>query len=230
MSSDIMTPCTGIVGNDPIVVTNVYVPVGGGTGPGGENGAIIDAFNMETGEFCDDTFVTVSPDANGNLTSQGNVLGWVNSEANVENITAYNHILPSDKYFQKWDIVEGTGDSSDTASLAVLTVGKNTNPYAFAFYSKPAKSSRFWENKPDIIDRPVKDLGAEIIKWKDAAGEGDPWRNYVVDPAEKLKMQTLIDKVSALEQQVKQLGQSFIKIQERPAVGKEIAEKGATRG
>ncbi len=229
ISSNILAPCSGTVGAADIIVTNVYVP-SGGTGPQGENGAIIDAFNAETGEFCDDTFVTVSPDETGNLTTSGNVLGWVNSEANNETIIAFGHITPSNVYFQKWEIVEGTGDGTDSASGSSLTVGINTNPYAFAFYhNQKALFKEFKDfkeiEKPHILDNPVKDLGAEIPKLKDS--EGDPWGYLnVIDPALRASLKIFTDKLSALEKQVKELGQSFIRIQERPDVGKKLGQGG----
>jgi len=232
ISTNIMAPCSGTVGTSPILVTNVYIPPGG-TGPGGESGAIIDAFNAETGQFCDDTFVTVSPDSGGNLTSSGNVYGWVSSQGGDETITAYTHIMPSDMYFHDWQIVEGTGTSADNASGAALTVGAGTNPYAFAFYGRQQKSfykdikdlmKEWLADKPVTIDSPRKDLASELPKWKDAAGEGDPWKN-IGGPVEQT-IQGLVDKVSNLEQQIKEMGQSFIRIQERPVVGKEIAAQG----
>jgi hypothetical protein len=226
-----MSPCAGTVGAVDIVVLNVYVPAGG-TGPGGANGAVIDAFNIETGEFCNDDFVTVSPDADGSLTNSGNVLGWVNTQASNETITALGHISPSNMYFKKWEIVDGASQTNHA-----LAVAKNSNTYAFAFYGniikqffkelkehiKEFKEHKEWLiDKPVIVDTPVKQVPE--IKDPKLIREGDPWGRDVWDPGEKLKIQTLIDKISSLEANVKMMGQSFIKTADRPNVGKEISK------
>jgi len=240
-STDLNNPCQGTVGSSPINVLNVYIPFGGGTGPGGENGAIIDAFNEETGSFCDDTFVTVSPDASGELTNSGNVYGWVASAA-TETIHALPHISPSAIYFHAWEIIEGTGNATDSVSGADLTVGKKTNPYAFAFYGvrhkehmkdfKDLKEAKDKENYKD-------NLQGEKIQQADNFAGKVPYDNLkrigdvidqgggdVVNPATQVILEQFKDKISSLENQISKMGKTFIKVQERPAVGKEIAKKG----
>lgn len=220
ISTDILSPCAGTVGTEDVVVLNVYVPAGGGTGPAGENGAVIDAFNVETGNFCDDDFVTVVPDSGGALTTSGNVLGWVNSQGGNLTVTAYSYISPSNKYFQRWEIVPGTGNATDSVSGSALMVGQNTNPFAFAFYTGPKKN--FFK---EFLEKPRKDLEKEIPKnWKDAAYEFRPWDIYS-NPVDE-RITGLIEKISGLEKQIQTLGQAFIRLQERPEVGKEIAKKG----
>lgn len=225
ISSNIMVPCSGTVGSDDVVVLNVYIPAGG-TGAGGGNGAVIDAFNAETGNFCDDTFVTVSPDASGALTTSGNVLGWVDSQGGNLTINAYAHIMPSNMYFLNWEIVVGTGGAGDSVSNQNLMVGQNSNPYAFAFYGQNDKNilKDLMIEKHRFVDNPVKEWIKEIPKsWKDAAYEVRPWDDlgYPVD-----KIQPMVDKIAELEKQVQILGQAFIRLTERPNVGKDIGKGG----
>ncbi len=211
LSIDPNNPCQGTVGTLPITVLNVYVPIGGI----GEPGAVIDAFNMQTGTLCDDTFVSVVPDdSTGSLTSSGNVYGWVSS-AHTESITAYTHIVPSNLSFQNWGIVAGTGDSSDTVSGNLFTLGQGTSPYAFAFYIPPDKS--YLENKPQYMDI-LKSISADYFHFP--VDPGDP---------EYGMLQRISEKLSIFEKQINELGQAFIRISERPAVGKEIAKKGKKR-
>jgi hypothetical protein len=239
VSSDPNNPCHGTVGVLPITVINVYIPLGSGTGSGGENGAVIDAFNEETGSFCDDTFVTVAPDSNGSLTNSGNVFGWVNS-AKAETIKALSPISPSNVYFHKWTIVPETKDATDSFAGDTLTVGKNTNPYAFAFYGALNKSF-VKDIKDGLVEKfhikemtkdrlPDKYLSKEVIKENKefAGGEGDPYRD-LGDPAYLGVIRVLTDKLEALEKKMGQLGTSFIKSQERPAVGRDIARKTGKR-
>ena len=135
-------PLKGTVGAADVVQLNVYIPIGG-FGPGGGNGALIDAFNVTTGSFVDDVFVNVSPDPTGSITHDANYLGAFSS-AHEEAVSAIESIPPSgdisDNIFENWIILAGTGDPSDTISKNNLTVGKNSNVAAFALYQEQQSS------------------------------------------------------------------------------------------
>ena len=88
------------VGAQNIVVLVVYAPAGGGPGPGG-SGATIDSFDTTTGNLFNDTFVTVSPDPSGTLTTSGNVEGFVATN-NAETITALSPTSPTGVDFIEW--------------------------------------------------------------------------------------------------------------------------------
>jgi hypothetical protein len=126
-------PLNGTVGTAPIVQLNVYIPHSG-FGPDGQPGALIDAFDVTSGQFVDDVFVKVSPDAD--LTDDANNLGALSSK-NKETVTAYPEIQTANANFDNWIILIGTGDSTDSIAKNVLTVGKNSNVAAFAFYQEP---------------------------------------------------------------------------------------------
>ena len=69
------------VGSLPINVVVVYVPKGGGPGT---PGATIDEFDQTIGQLINDTFVTVTPDLGGTLTTSGNVEGFVATTNSAE--------------------------------------------------------------------------------------------------------------------------------------------------
>jgi hypothetical protein len=129
-SFDPNTPPGGAtVGSAPIIVQVVYLPPTG-VGGGSSTGASIDAFDETTGSLVDDTFVTVSPDPNGSLTTSGNVDGWV-ATTNTETIAAYSHLVVSNVDFEKW--VSVTGPPTPPAGLN-FTAAQNTNYIVLALY------------------------------------------------------------------------------------------------
>ena len=120
-------PGSATVGSDPIVALFVYLPPPGGSGI---PGASIDAFDETIGSLVDDTFVTVSPDPDGSLTTSGNVDGWVSTAGN-ETIAAYSHIAISNADFERW--VSVTGPPTPAAGLNFVA-DQNTNPVVLALY------------------------------------------------------------------------------------------------
>jgi hypothetical protein len=197
-----------------VIQLNVYIPHGG-YGPNGGPGAIIDAFDETTGMFVDDMFVSVTPDQGGALTHDANYLGAF-STAKTEVVNAYNSIAPSNIGFDKWMIMPGTGDNTDTVSGNDFTAGKGTNVVSFAFYKVYPKHKELYK---EIGDRPLKEISADILPYID---KGDP--AWVIR-----QVAVITEKVAALEQRISQLGSAFIKEQNRPAVGAEIADKASKR-
>jgi len=135
-------PPSVIVGTTNIVVLAVYVPTGGGCGatpcpPG--SGATIDAFDETTGSLFNDTFVKVAPDANGALTTSGNVYGYVDTTGSAETITALTPTSPSNVDFSRWVKLE---PSAATTNGSALSAGKGVSTIALAFYDAPAPGSQ----------------------------------------------------------------------------------------
>jgi len=112
-STDPNNPPAIQIGEDPVVVLVVYVPVDGpGIAPANDSGATIDAFDESTNLLVDDDFViayappgqTTTKDAE--QTTSGNVSGWVDTWSTGETIAAYPRISeytnnPSPD-FDKW--------------------------------------------------------------------------------------------------------------------------------
>lgn len=119
-----------------ITATAWYLPQGG-SGTPGSAGVVIDAFDVNAGDFVGDDFVDVSPDAL--LTATANLNGVVGT-ANAETITAYP-ALPSnpsrtfDTY--KWFIVY-KGNSNLTTNNRDLKAQANDYGVALALYFTPA--------------------------------------------------------------------------------------------
>ncbi len=120
------------VGAQNIVVLVVYAPAGGGPGPGG-SGATIDSFDTTTGNLFNDTFVTVSPDPSGTLTTSGNVEGFVATN-NAETITALSPTSPTGVDFIEWVTLL----PQSVSNSAALAVAKGVSLSALAFYKTPA--------------------------------------------------------------------------------------------
>jgi hypothetical protein len=118
------------VGSADIVVLVVYAPTGGG-GIGG-SGATIDSFDIATGSLFDDTFVSVSPDSSGALTTSGNVEGYVDTTNSAETITALSPTTPTNVNFVRWLTLPSTVSTSES-----LAVDAGVSVSALAFYNKP---------------------------------------------------------------------------------------------
>jgi hypothetical protein len=118
------------VGTQNIVVLVVYAPTGGSGGP--NTGATIDSFDMATGSLFNDTFVKVSPDPTGTLTTSGNVEGYVDTTSIAETITALSPTLPTGVDFVQWLTLPQSVSTSPA-----LAVGKGVSVSALAFYQTP---------------------------------------------------------------------------------------------
>jgi hypothetical protein len=148
----------------PISVLYVYIPIGSGScrtpcPPPTDWGATIDSYDETKQSLFDDTFVKVTPDANGSLTTSGNVEGYVDTKNSAETITAlspttqFDSIPPDsgDKFF-KWLLL---GPTETTASDApAWTVTKQTSPIALAIYDSPVSVKLGCKAEPsDVQDQ-----------------------------------------------------------------------------
>jgi hypothetical protein len=125
---------TPYVQNVPIVALAVYVPPGGGGLGHGPSGATIDSFDETTGNLFDDTFVSVSPDPTGALTTSGNVEGYVDTTSSKETIRALSPTSPTGVEFEHWALL---GAPATFTSGAGLTVNMGVSVSALAFYKAP---------------------------------------------------------------------------------------------
>jgi hypothetical protein len=119
---------TVTIGDSNMQAIAWYIP-GGTGGPG----VLIDAFDVDLGNFVDDDFVAVTPDAN--LTSAANNDGFLPTTA-AEDVNAFANIhnVP----FDKWLSVSGP----ETIQNRDLKTVVNSYGIDFAFYLTP-KTSKF---------------------------------------------------------------------------------------
>ena len=236
-----VAPPAGTVGTNAITVLVVYLPSGGG-GNGKYSGAVIDAFDETTGSLVDDTFVNVStngaPDAT--QTTSGNVYGYVDTTDNTETITAIAHILPTNANFDKW---VNLGSPASLPAGVNLTVDGGTSIYALAFYKNPARKIIHKEAikeikeylkdiKESIYDKqPILEVGPQKQQGKDKDGKeifenpGD--QGYGGDPVfvtgELIRINQAVANLAAkLDGFI--AGAAFIKENDRPVVGRSIAQ------
>lgn len=125
------------VGDADIVVSKIYVPTGGG--PNTSNPVLyVDAFNVTTGLFIDNDFVTVNLNGTPNqiLTTTVNIDGIVPTKnVSNEHVMAFTNI-GADQAFVKWELLAG---DTETNTGTDLTAGNNTTAYYLAFYQTPEK-------------------------------------------------------------------------------------------
>ncbi len=125
-------PVPGVnVGDGDVNAVILYLEPG--TGPGGGVALCIDAFNVTTGQFIDDDFVSVTVNGvlNAGLSSSINYDGVVATDGVVnEHIIAFNAI--ANQGFEKWQSLSGT----EVISGNDLTVGTGSTAYYLALYEK----------------------------------------------------------------------------------------------
>jgi hypothetical protein len=119
--------------------SNLHVQVGPGDVQatawyieGDGNGApalLIDAFDVDIGDFVLDDFVDVVTDAS--LTAEANLDGIVPTTGGAEEVRAYASIRAVP--FNTWIVVEGT----EPTSAEDLNCAQNTSAIAFAMYQSP---------------------------------------------------------------------------------------------
>ena len=118
--------------DDPLIATAWYLPSGGG-GTGGP-GLGIDAFDVNRGQFFDDDFVSVAPDAA--LSAAANYDGFVPT-ASIEHITAFDPcheaVISANIPFVNWMVVDPPAPATGT----VLNPPVGSNGTAFAMYRLP---------------------------------------------------------------------------------------------
>jgi hypothetical protein len=101
---------------------------GGGIGTGGPE-LLIDAFDVDIGDFVLDDFVDVVSDPS--LTSEANLDGIVPTTTRTEDVQAYASIRSVP--FSRWIVVEG----AEPVTKRDLTGTENTTAIAFAMYQSP---------------------------------------------------------------------------------------------
>jgi hypothetical protein len=242
-------PAVGTVGTSPILVLYVYLPVGGG--PGGDSGAVIDAFNETTGSLVDNDFVTVSPDPGGTLTNEANVDGWVDTTDGAFTITADHPnigpylALPTNATFDQWVDLSNPTPPTSLISGASLTPAEGVTVYALAFYKNPStvKTKEIYEKNPHVkeIDKehykefPDK-TPADVHPGKSVISEGGikgPKESvelgggtYGGDPGDFAgELRRLSQRIGKLESAAGAKGTAFVKEQDRPPVGTKIRKR-----
>lgn len=234
------SPPTGTVGSDPISVLYVYIPVGGG--PNGDTGAVIDAFDETSNSLVDNSFVTVTPDPGGTLTTEANVDGWVDTTDSGYTIVADNPNIgaylswPTTPLFDKWvDLNSPT--PAGLISGANLMPGEGVTVYALAFYKSPVMKmpKEHFPDKPwrvkewdkehykEFPDKNPADVhsfkhvvekgGKEMVETFNPANLGDPGLMVA-------EMQRMQEQIGKLLEQFGIQGEAFIKPAERPRVGR----------
>jgi hypothetical protein len=194
------TSLTVNVGSSDVAATAWYIPTGGNGGPG----VLIDAFDVNQGNFVDDDFVDVVTDPT--MTFVANDEGWVPTMSAAEDIRAYTsiHAVP----FTDWTVVLG----SEAVSNEDLDAAQNTSAVAFAFYQTPSVVIK----KPDRIEHGLKREFEQLGK---LIAEGDPWRQW-----EEVELVQLVAQVQTLEKTVRRLS-TLIETRELPQVGTRVAKR-----
>jgi hypothetical protein len=215
-----MLPPMGTVGSNPIVVNYVYVPTGGVGN--GDSGAVIDAFDATINSLVDNTFVTVSPDPGGTLTTEANVDGWVDTESSGYTVVAdHPNIGPYSTWstlplFDRWVELTNPSPLSSLISGANLTPGQGVTVYALAFYHDPVKTKEHYDKNP--LEFVAKNI-AEIFKGPKESVEVPGFGNYG-DPAEMAgELRVLNARIAGLEARLDAFGSAFIKAEDRPETG-----------
>lgn len=154
------------VGDDPVNAIAWYVPLGDGNG---QPGTLIDAFDVNLGNFVDDDFVSVAPDAG--LGAAANEDGWVPSAA-LEHIQAFASIHATP--LLNWQVVLQSPPGADTVVAADLQAAAQSQGVAFAFYQRPSGPSRW-------VDPHRYEIGT-WVSWGVMVDGGGPTGHGPVDP------------------------------------------------
>lgn len=127
----------------------------GGGGPG-YPALLIDAFDVDIGDFVLDDFVDVVTDAS--LTAEANLDGIVPTTTATEDVRAYASIRAVP--FSEWIVVEGT----EPVTTEDLTGQKDTTAIAFAMYQSP----------PNGVFKPPVVADATWVSWSVTIDGGGP--------------------------------------------------------
>jgi hypothetical protein len=122
-----------MVGSANVEVTGWFLPQGTGVPNGGGPGLLIDAFDVDLGDFSDADFVDVVSDPT--LTAAANEEGFVPTSTADEDVRAYTNVdgvVP----FTEWTIF--IPDPGNVTSAGRDLIGKKDHwTVAFAFYQTP---------------------------------------------------------------------------------------------
>lgn len=124
------------VGSTDVEVTGWYLPPGGGPNGGGP-GLIVDAFDVDIGDFSDADFVDVVSDPT--LTAGANDEGFVSTGSANEDVRAFTDVdgvVP----FTDWTIF---WSDMDVSAMSRDLIGQHGHSaVAFAFYQTPVSPTR----------------------------------------------------------------------------------------
>lgn len=153
------------VGASDVQATAWYLPGGDGRG---EPGLLIDAFDVQIGNFVDDDFVTVSPDSD--LSPAANEEGFVPNKA-TEHVQAFTsiHGVPLDQ----WKVLAEHPAGTHPIAGADLQADAASTGVAFAFYKTPGRP---------VIGRPDVPALGTWVSWGVMVDGGGPTGNGPVDP------------------------------------------------
>lgn len=179
------------VDSHDVQVVAWYIEHGGGGGPE----LLIDAFDVDIGDFVLDDFVNGVTDPS--LTTEANANGIVPTPGGSEDVRAYTSIRSVP--FDKWIVVQGT----EQVSKLDLTGTQGTTAIAFAMYQSPTS-----------LPRPKPNFSQETwVSWSvtvdgggpTGRGPQPPWGPYVRELAAGLALADtagMVDKglrISALQ-------------------------------
>jgi hypothetical protein len=153
---------------------------------GGDNAILIDAFDVQAGDFIADDFVNVTPDQNGKLTTEANN-GYIDTSTDILPglpiaVSARDSIYA--KQFGYWINIPSLLYSNDPNSPA--TVGSPNSHDIVAHYNDVVVAFAFYNeviHAPLVASRPVQ---LYIPRWRDWWGPvvsrlmGEPWRRELV--------------------------------------------------
>ena len=164
------------VGTADAQATAWYVEAGSGPGT---PALLIDAFDVDIGDFVLDDFVDVVTDPS--LTAEANLDGIVPTTVETEDVRAYTSIRAVP--FNEWIVVEGT----EPVSAEDLSGDHNTTAIAFAMYQTPPGGGF----KP-----PVNEANGTWVSWgvtvdgggPTGRGPVPPWNPFVLEMAAGLAL------------------------------------------
>jgi len=162
------------VDSTDVQATAWYVELG--TGVNGGHQLLIDAFDVDIGDFVLDDFVNVVTDSS--LTAEANADGIVPTTSATEDVRAYTSIrgVP----FDKWIVVEG----AEPVTKEDLTGAESTSAIAFAMYQTPVPTpKRNFSEETWVAWSVMVDGGGHTGR-----GPQPPWGPYVRELAAGLAL------------------------------------------
>jgi hypothetical protein len=136
-----------------------YVTLSGGTGPGGDDGfLLIDAYDVQAGDFFGDDFVDVSPDPDHTLAPAAND-GYIDTTSQIQQGTALTVAardgLPNRQFGYWWSIdsLLVSADEPNPATVGSpdphdIVVHHNDHVFAYAFYNEVQTG---WKLPPNYL-------------------------------------------------------------------------------
>jgi hypothetical protein len=163
-------------GSSDVQATAWYVEEGGGGSPA----LLIDAFDVDIGDFVLDDFVNVVSDPT--LTADANLDGIVPTTTATEDVRAYTSIRAVP--FNEWLVVEGT----EPVSSEDLTGTRDTTAIAFAMYQSPPGGVH--HGVPPVIGDSTWVSWGVMVDGGGPTGRGPvpPWNPYVRELAAGLAL------------------------------------------